>query len=57
MNYHKLEISFLCLLIMTILQFMVSAFIIRNILISILSIIAIGLCSLGLWFMNKKKRE
>ncbi|MGL4736991.1 MAG: hypothetical protein ACRCW2_05995 [Cellulosilyticaceae bacterium] len=57
MNYRKLEISFLCLLVMTLLQFIVSAFVVQNHIITFLSIIAIGLCILGLWYVNKQKRE
>ncbi|MGL4346442.1 MAG: hypothetical protein ACRCTE_14680 [Cellulosilyticaceae bacterium] len=57
MNYSKLELSFICLFIMTLIQLLVSLFIVHHLILIILSFIAMLLCGLGLWYVNKRKRE
>lgn len=54
MNYGKLQLSFILLLIMTILQFLVAVLVLHHMLITILSIIAAILCIIGLIFIQHK---
>ena len=54
MNYGKLQLSFILLLIMTILQFLVAVLVLHHMLITILSIIAAMLCIIGLIFIQHK---
>lgn len=54
MNYGKLQLSFILLLIMTVLQFLVAALVLHHILITILSVIAAILCIVGLVFVQHK---
>ena len=56
MNYGKLQLSFILLLIMTILQFLVAAFVLHHLIITILSITAALLCISGLVFVNYKTK-
>ncbi len=54
MNYEKLHTSFICLIIMTIIQFLTGCFLLHHLLITILSILAFLLCLGGLIYTNKK---
>lgn len=54
MNYSKLQTSFLLLLLMTIIQFLVAAFILHHLIISLLSIGAMLLCTVCLIYTNKQ---
>ncbi|MHC1750021.1 MAG: hypothetical protein AB9856_17240 [Cellulosilyticaceae bacterium] len=56
MNYSKLKLSFLLLLAMCIVQFLVAFFILHNTLISILSVICFALCIWGLGYISKKTK-
>lgn len=56
MNYGKLQLSFILLLVMVTLQFLVAAFVLHHLLISILSIIAAMFCILGLLFVYQKMK-
>ena len=54
MDYSKLKTSFLLLLMMTIIQFLVAAFILHHMIISLLSIGAMLLCIGGLFYTDKQ---
>ncbi len=54
MNYGKLQLSFILLLIMVILQFLVATLVLHHMLITILSVIAALLCIVGLIFVQRK---
>lgn len=56
MNYSKLNLSFLLLLLMTGIQFTVGLFILHNLVITLLSAIAAVLCLLGLIYTYKKNK-
>lgn len=56
MNYGKLQLSFICLLVMSVIQFVTSFLVLHNILITLLSIIAILLCIGGLAYVNYKTK-
>lgn len=51
MNYSKLKLSFFLLLIMSVLQFLTSLFILHHMLLTLLSVGAIVLCLLGLAYI------
>lgn len=57
MNYSKLKSSFFILLLMTILQFLVSLFILHHTLITILSVGAMILCIFGLIYISKQEND
>lgn len=56
MDYSKLKLSFIFLLAMCIIQLFTGILIIHNMLISILSVIAIFLCILGLIYISHKSK-
>lgn len=57
MNYSKLKSSFFILLLMTILQFLVSLFILHHTLITVLSVGAMILCIVGLIYISKQEND
>lgn len=57
MNYHKLQLSFVLLLIMTIIQLLTSLLIIKKLWMTSTSIIAVALCLLGLIYTIRKENE
>lgn len=57
MNYSKLKSSFFILLLMTILQFVVSLFILHHTVITILSIGAMILCIVGLIYISNQEND
>lgn len=57
MDYSKLQTSFLLLLVMTIIQFLVAVFILHHLIISLLSIGAMLLCIGGLIYTNKQSNK
>lgn len=57
MNYSKLKSSFFILLLMTILQLLVSLFILHHTIITILSIGAMILCIVGLIYISKQEND
>lgn len=54
MDYSKLKSSFLILLAMTLLQLLVSLFILHHTLITILSAVAMILCIIGYIYISKQ---
>lgn len=54
MDYSKLYSSFAHLLLMTIIQLLVSCFLLHHLLITILSLIACILCLVGLLYTSRK---
>ena len=54
MNYDKLQLSFILLLVMSIIQCLTAALILHNALITLFSVIAIILCISGLFFTSHK---
>ncbi|MDF2612926.1 MAG: hypothetical protein K0S71_712 [Clostridia bacterium] len=56
MDYSKLKLSFLLLLIMTVLQFTVSLFVLHSLIITLLSAAAILMCLSGLIYVDKKTK-
>ena len=57
MDYSKLQLSFVFLLIMCIIQLLTGILIVHNLLISILSLIAIGVCIIGLIYTGTKQTK
>lgn len=55
MDYSKLQLSFVFLLIMCIIQLLTGIFIVHSLLICILSILAIGICIIGLIYTGTKQ--
>ena len=55
MNYSKLQLSFTLLLIMTVIQFLTNLFIIKKSWLTITSLIAMGLCILGIIYILRKE--
>lgn len=56
MNYSKLRLSFLLLLIMTIIQFLTSLLVLHHLVLTLVSITAIVLCLLGFIYINNKAK-
>lgn len=57
MNYGKLQLSFILLLIMTLILSLTCFFIVKNLLFTITSVIAMILCILGLIYTIKKEEK
>ena len=57
MNYKKLQLSFTLLLIMTLIQLFTALFIVHKVWLIVLSVLAVGLCILGLCYAAKKAKS
>ena len=57
MNYGKLQLSFILLLIMTLILSLTCFFVVKNLLLTITSVIAMLLCILGLVYCIKKEEH
>ena len=57
MNYGKLQLSFILLLIMTVIQLLTAIFILQKLWLVCTSIIAIILCIIGLIYAVRKEAE
>ena len=57
MNYNKLELSFILLLIMTVIQLLTGLLIVKKVWLVCFSLIAIALCILGLIYTLRKEAE
>lgn len=55
MNYNKLELSFILLLIMTVIQLLTGLFVIKKLWLICFSLIAIALCIWGLIYTIRKE--
>jgi len=56
MNYSKLKLSFLLLLLMTIVQFLTSLLVLHNLILTLLSLTATIVCILGFIYINIKTK-
>lgn len=57
MNYHKLQLSFILLLIMTTIQLITSLLVLQKLWLVITSLIAITLCIVGIIYTIHKETE
>jgi len=57
MNYGKLQLSFILLFIMTVIQFLTSLFIVKNVWLTLTSFIAMGLCLWGIFYIFQKESK